>query len=141
MDEREDGRGRADAEHEGEDGGGGEYRSFAEAAYGLAHILHQRFDKGQSALFTVGLFHGFHCSEFQDCLTPGFGWGETVSNVVRRQEAEVFFDLSSQAFFVLSRGGPGEQAAAPTAEGSHFRSSAFTAKKRLMMAAVCSQSF
>ena len=63
VDDSEDGGIGADAEGEREDGDGGEGRILAQAADGVAHVLHEDFEGGTDADVADILFDLFHTAE------------------------------------------------------------------------------
>ena len=78
-------------------------------------------------------------SDLRCSLAPCFAGRETGPEVLESLKSEVFFDFRLQPLFVSAGGSQGTQPFEESSKPPHFRSSAYTAKKRPMIAAVCSQ--
>ena len=141
MHQREDRRGRANAQRQRQDRGDGERRSHSQASQRMARILHQRFHKRESSLVPIAFLDGFH-----RCRTSAAPAAALRRATGRREDSRQFDSAQMYLRFppasalrpacdVAQRSQPPEE----SPQRSHFRSSAFTAKNRPMIAAVCSQ--
>ena len=112
----------------------------AASEYGhMARIGQDRLDEGKSSLVAIAILDGFHAAKLQQCLAPRFDERQAGPNVLFRLHRNVFFEFGPQEFFVPRRRHPRCQPMEEPPCGLHFTSSPFTAKKRSMIAAVCSQ--
>src|SRR5579862_3624007 len=105
----------------------------------MPHIAQERFHERESSLVAIAILDGFHVAELEQSLTPGFDGRQPGSQILGGLHGDVFFDFGSQDFFVLTCGSPGDQSFEKSPQYLHFKSSAFTAKNRSMIEAVCSQ--
>src|SRR6185437_7985848 len=103
------------------------------------------FKKRKPPLITIGFLHGLSGAEFEPRLPSRFYRPHAGTNIFLRLQQDVLFDLRIQPIVSAITG---EHAPEPDEElpqtfhgrAFHGRSSAFSAKKRAMISAVCSQS-
>ena len=94
---------------------------------------------GSPSLVAIDFLDGFHVAKLQQRLPPRFDGRQATSKVLCRLHGDVFVDFRPQEFFVPRGRCPRHQPAEETPQRLHFRSWAFAAKNRSMIAVVCSQ--
>src|SRR5947207_905867 len=132
-------RSRANAKRQYQDRGNRERRRLSQTSQRIARVLDQCFQKWQSFLGPIVFPDGFHSTELQYSLTPRFCGRQPGANIFGSLESEMFFDFRLQAIFVVLNLRPEDQPVEESPQDPHWKSSAFAAKNRPMMAAVCSQ--
>ena len=130
---------RADAKRQRQDDGSGKRGSLSQAAYRVARIAEECFRKRESSLIAIDLLDGFHVAKLQQRLPTGFDGRQAGSKILGRLHGDVFVDFGPQDVFVPGRRRPRGQPLEKPPQCLHFRSRAFTAKNRSMIAVVCSQ--
>ena len=139
MDQREDRRSGANPQCQRQDGGDGERRREAEVPESITRILQGAADGREAPLLPVAFLHRFDGAKLQGRLPPCLDWREAGAYVVGRLQRDMLVNLLAQPRLVTARGGPSGEAPEASPQRSHCRSSAFTAKNRPIIAAVCSQ--
>ena len=107
---------------------------------GVLQIEKQILDERQALLGVMVFADGFGCAELEHGLAARLGRSHAGAQILFGLEGEVFGELFLQAPVGAARGGEIRKANEKASQKFHDRSSAFTLKKRAMMAAVCSQS-
>src|ERR1700733_12510446 len=105
----------------------------------MARVMEERLEQRQPSLFSIGFLRCFHRTELQHGLATRFDGLETVAQILGSLQCQMFFNFCAQSLFVPLRRRPGTQALEESSHSPHLTSSAFTAKNRPIMAAVCSQ--
>src|SRR6185437_6759015 len=98
------------------------------------------FKKRQPPLITIGFLHGLSEAEFEPRLPSRFCRRHSSTNIFLRLQQDVLFNLRIQPIVSAMSGEHAPEPDEELPQTFHGRSSAFSAKKRAMISAVCSQS-
>jgi hypothetical protein len=124
-----------------EHGRRGEQRRPAQLTQEVPGVLPDMLEGKEALLFPVGVGDGAYRSQLETSLTLRLGWRRARTPVGSRLQRDMLRDFFPQPRIVLPhtcrRAKPLEKAA----QGPHLRSPAFACTKRLMSAAVRSQSW
>ena len=93
IDDREDGGGGSDAEHQGEDDGRGKDRIAPQTAEGVAQVLEGSFEPVAGSLLSTLLAAFFQAAEGDGCLPSRLGWGEALGDLRFDLALEVVLQL------------------------------------------------
>ena len=139
VDEREDRRCRADAEREDQHRRDRERRRQSQATQRVTSVLDEGVERRQPSFLAPAFSGRVDRAKLQDRLPPRLHRRQPGALVFGGLQRQVILDFRGQALVGILPGHPGAEPPEEALHGSHRRSSAFTAKNRPMIAAVCSQ--
>ncbi len=140
VDHAEDRRRGADAQGHGQNRGSGEAGRPGKHAQGVARVLQQILHQRQPLFRVIVFAYRLHRAKLQHRLAARLSGRHACAEILLRLPRQMLLHLFPQPLVVPPAGGKVLQPRQKPPQESHDKSSAFTAKNRAMIAAVCSQS-